>query len=122
MYHSKYPDRDIVGMPYGFYHEGKGLIDIVPEEANKLSDNAFIGFIAHETAHFYADKTIKLIKKLKSWFYKIKFNSLSEDRQKFYRNPEELHADILAVKWGFIKEINTINQERIVKADQIIIN
>jgi len=113
-YHSKYPEKTIEGMPYGFYHEGKSLIDIVPEEANKLSDKAFIGFIVHETAHFSADKTIKPIKILNKWRFKHRFNSLSQTQQKFYGEPEEVHVDKLAIKWGFKEEIELLNKERVI--------
>ena len=113
-YHSKYPDKIIDGMPYGFYHVGRGMIDIIPEEAKKLSDDAFMGFIVHETAHFYFDKTSFLWKRLLKWVFKLKFNSLSLEHQKFYREPEEIYAEWQAIKWGFYEETLKLNKERVI--------
>lgn len=114
-YHSKYPNRRIHGMPLGFFNTGSRLIDLIPEETKRLSEEGLRGLIAHEVAHFHIESLSFLIKKVKRFIFLIRFRKMSKDWQKFYREPEELHADWVACGWGFEKDIEAINKERQIK-------
>ena len=117
-FHSKFPDRRIHGMPMGFFNTASKLIDLIPEETRRLSKDGLRGLIAHEIAHFHIETLFFPIKKLKRFIFLQRFKKLPLEWQKFYREPEEFHADWVAIKWGFEKEISTMNQERQIKPSE----
>jgi len=118
-YHSKYPDQRIPGMPIGFFNIGSRLIDLIPEETRRLSEDGLRGLIAHEVAHFHIESLSFFIKKIKRFIFLIRFKKMPIEWQKFYREPEELHADWVACKWGFEKDINSMNNERQIKHSDV---
>jgi hypothetical protein len=118
-FHSKFPDKRIHGMPMGFFNTASKLIDLIPEETRRLSEEGLRGLIAHEVAHFYIESLFLPIRKLKRFIFLHRFKKLSLDWQKFYREPEELHADWVAVRWGFKKDIEVMNKERQIKLSEL---
>ncbi|MDO8623302.1 MAG: hypothetical protein Q7R52_03575 [archaeon] len=114
-FHSRYPDKRINGMPFGFFNSTSKLIDLIPEETKRLSEEGLKGVIAHEVAHFYIESLFLPLRKLKRFIFLHKFKKLPVEYQKFYRESEELYADTIAISWGFEKEISIMNQERQIK-------
>ena len=115
-YESKSPTEKVDMELMGFYIEGHRAIYIIPKHG-VFSDECFKGLIAHETAHaciYFTPYIQRMIIKL---LYKIKFNFSNNPIHWLYKNsnnsPEELHADSLATRWGFGKEIDQMNKERI---------
>ena len=106
----KNPNLKVHGMAAGFYHVGKGIIDIIPQNP-PWSDKATLGLIVHETAHAYIDKTFCLLQKA---FFKYRFKRLSAQEKEFYPEYQELHANWLAAKWGFAEEIIALDKERVI--------
>ncbi|MEK6895891.1 MAG: hypothetical protein AABX12_00320 [Nanoarchaeota archaeon] len=104
----KDPTKKFDKQPIGFYHVGKGIIDIIPQNP-PLSDKALTGLIVHETAHGYVDNTLCLLQKL---YFKIKFNRLTSEQKNRYPEYQELHANWLACKWGFGEDILALEKER----------
>lgn len=103
------------GIPLGFFDRKSKLIDLIPESTWELSDDALIGVMAHETAHAYIKISNPIIKKIMIMIFTYRFSRLSEEKQKFYIKPGELYANAVACKWGFHKEIDSVDTERQIK-------
>ena len=124
---SKKPFEKVHMENMAFYIDGGNAIYLIPKHG-VFSDECFKGLIAHETAHACIYFTPQIQRIILRWIYKIKFNLSGSYIHWLYKSSnkpyEELHADTLAKKWGFGKEIDQMNKERITiinvpKSDEI---
>lgn len=113
-YYSSFPDRKVHKELLGFYMVGTNTINITPKDDGLFSDDALKGTIVHELGHAIINLTFCLSQKL---FYRIKYRLSPEHIKQLYASSnapsEELHTDSLAISWGFRKEIQAHNKERI---------